>query len=127
MSFKPDYGMRMMSDGISQDVDLWFYDFHIFSVNVLGRGAYSTCSNTYYEGELHALSLDFNQTQMEQILSKADHHVSEFVRAELANDPESSRWIDLDEAILFTVRARLGRLQTAEKEQFVPLVAQAIL
>jgi hypothetical protein len=46
---------------------------------------------------------------------------------ELARDSVSARSIDLVACIIFAVRARLGCLQSAAKEQFVPLVAQEIL
>ena len=42
MSYKPDYGLRQMNDGISQGVDLHFYDFPLRSLTVLDRGQYST-------------------------------------------------------------------------------------
>ncbi len=29
MSFKPDYGLRLTEEGMSRDVDLDFYDFHM--------------------------------------------------------------------------------------------------
>ncbi len=42
MSFKPDYGLRQMNDGVSREVDQFFYDFRLWSLTVLGRGQYST-------------------------------------------------------------------------------------
>ena len=61
MSFKPDFGLRLKTDGISRDVDQYFYDFRLWSLTVLGRGQYSTGVEMPLAGELHALSLDFNQ------------------------------------------------------------------
>ena len=91
MSFKPDYGLRLMRDGISNDVDQYFYDFRLFSLTLLGLGQYSTMVELPYEGQLHALSLDFNQEQLDQILSKAPPRLKAFLRAELAHDPASPR------------------------------------
>ena len=48
------------------------------------------------------------------------------VRTEISQDPASPRSIDFEGHIVFGVRARLGQLQTAAKEQFVPLVTQEI-
>jgi hypothetical protein len=78
MSLKPDYCLRQMNNGISQDVNLNFYDFWLFSLSVLGEGQYSTMVEVPLAGELHALSLDFNQNQLEQILSKASPHIRYF-------------------------------------------------
>ncbi len=126
MGLKPDYGLRLMREGGSPDADLYFYDFRMFSLSVIAKGQYSTMVEKPYGGEMHALSLDFNHTQLEQILANADHDIAASLRAELARDPSSPRSIDFDGYVEFGVRARLGQLQTVAKEQFVPLVAQEI-
>jgi hypothetical protein len=76
---------------------------------------------------MHALSLDFNHAQLEQILVGAEPALTAFVRAELSKDPASPRTIELDGYVSFAVRARLGCLQTGTYEQFIPLVAKEIL
>jgi hypothetical protein len=78
-------------------------------------------------GEFYAVSLDFNHAQLQQILAKADPGIAAFVRAKIANDPASPRSIDLNGHVVFSVRARLGQLQSAPKGQFVPPLAQEIL
>ena len=108
MSYKPDYGLRQMNDGISQDVNLYFYDFPLLSLTVLDRGQYSTTVEKPFAGELHALSLDFNQKQLDQILSKAPPQIAAFLRKELANDPDTPRTLDFEGQVVFGVRARLG-------------------
>jgi hypothetical protein len=125
--YAPDYGLRLLREGISGTVDISFYDFHLFSVTVIGRGQYSTMVETLYEGEIHALSLDFDHAHLARILSKADARLASFLRSELSRDAVSPRSIDLEGHVAFGVRARLGDLQTGASEQFVPLVAQEIL
>lgn len=127
MSYKPDYGLRLVNDGISQDVNLHFYDFPLCSLTVLGRGQYSTTVEKKLEGEFHALSLDFNQKQLDQILSKASPQIVTFLRKALANDPDTPRTLDFEGQVVFGVRARLGQLQKLPHESFVPLVAQEIM
>ena len=127
MSFKPDYGLRLLDGGVSPDVDHFFYDFRLFSLTILGRGQYSTLVEIPYNGEAHALSLDFSHEQLEQILSKATPQLAVFIRAEIARDPASARTIDFSGEVSFGVRARLGQLQKVQRESFVPLVAQEII
>ena len=127
MAFAPDYGLRLMQDGISSEVDQFFYDFRLFSLTVLARGEYSTMAQVPLAGEMHALSLDFNHEQLVQILAKAAPPLATFIRAELARDPSTPRHIDFQGFIAFGVRARLGQIQTAPKEQYVPLITQEIL
>ena len=126
MGFKPGYGLRLVAEGTSFAVELFFYDFNLFSLTILCRNSYSTVVDTPYDGVLHALSLDFDLNQLERILSKADPRGAARLWAELSRDPVSTRTIDLEQRIVFGVRARLGRLQKAEKEEFVPLIAQEI-
>jgi hypothetical protein len=127
MSFKPDYGLRQLHDGISRNVNQYFYDFRLFSLSILGPGQYSTMVDVPYEGELHALSLDFNQDQLDRILSHASPQIASLIRKELGRDSSTPRTIDFDGEVVFGVRARLGQLQKARLESFVPLIAQEIL
>jgi hypothetical protein len=78
-------------------------------------------------GELHALSLDFNQNQLDQILSKASHKIATYIRNELIRDPSTQRTIDFEGEVIFGVRSRLEELQTVQQESFVPLIAQEII
>jgi hypothetical protein len=127
MSFKPDYGLRLMNSGISRAADQLFYSFTLYSLTVLGREQYSTMVEMPFDGELCALSLDFNQTQLDKILSVSPNNISAFLKNELLNDPATPRAIDFDGEVVFGVRARLGELQKGQHESFVPLVAQEIM
>jgi hypothetical protein len=55
MSYKPDYGLRLMNSGVSRHVDHFFYDFRLYSLTVLNFGQYSTKSNPLRD----SLSVDF--------------------------------------------------------------------
>jgi hypothetical protein len=126
MSFKPDYGLRLLKDGVSSTVDHCFYDFRLYSLAVIARGQYSTMVELPYGEEVYALSLDFSQSQLDQILAKASPSLQQYIRAQLSADPATPRRIDFDGEVSFGVRARLGTLQQASKESFVPLLAQEI-
>ena len=127
MSFKPDYGLRLIREGYSQQVDLNFYDFRLFNIDVLGRGQYSTMNELPYKGQLHALSLDFNQTHLDQILLKATPQIRQYVENEIFNDPDTARTIDFEGEITIGVRVRLGQIQKVARASFAPLVVQEIL
>lgn len=126
MSFKPDYGLRLLREGISPNVDHYFYDFRLYSLSVLGPRRYSTMVELPYAGEMHALSLDFDDTHLAIILSKAPEQLRAFLTAQLTADPATPRTIHFEGEVSFRVRARLGKIQTVERERFVPLVAHEI-
>jgi hypothetical protein len=127
MSFKPDYGLKLLNDGISRNVDHCFYDFRLYSLTVLGRGEYSTMVEMPFDGKGYAMSLDFSQHHLDKILSKGTKNISLHLKSELSRDPSTPRSIELDGEVVFDVRARLGELQRAQKESFVPFVAQEIM
>ena len=70
MSYKPDYGLYLMNEG-HQDVNHYFYDFRLYSLAVIAYKQYSTMVELPFADEVYALSLDFNQQQLDQILTKA--------------------------------------------------------
>jgi hypothetical protein len=118
---------NLTNSGVRKDIDHFFHDFRLYSLTVLGRGQYSTMVEVPSEGELCALSLDFSQQQLEQILSEAPPKVASFLRKEIARDPSSPRTIDFDGEVAFKVRARLGQPQVVQRETFVPFIAQEIM
>ena len=124
--FLPDYGLRLLKDGFTPDLELVLYSFRLFRLYVLGNGLFSTMVDNLYDGETHALSLDFNREQLDKILEKADPLLVKFILETLPEDPFSPKAIDLDGYIEFGVKAHLGTLQTGAKEQFVPLVVDEI-
>lgn len=126
LSYAPDYGLKLISDGIPQDVALFFYDFRLFSLTVLSLGQYSTMVEFPRDGQRYALSLDFNEEQLTGLLAKADPNIASFIRGELAGDPTSPRTIDFDGEIQFGVKARIGKPQLGLSEPFVPLIAVEI-
>ena len=101
MSFKPDYGLRLLREGISPNVDQYFYDFRLYSLSVLGPGRYSTPMEMPYAGEIHALSLDFDETHLARILLKAPEQLRAYITTQLAADPVTGRTIDFDGEISF--------------------------
>lgn len=126
MTFKPDYGIRVAEEGISSDVDLVFYDFRFYSISIIGPMQYSTMVDMPYEGKIFALSLDFDQPILEAILN-ASPTIAKEVYAALASDPASPRTIELQGFIACGIRARLGKIQSVAKEQFIPLIAKEVI
>ncbi len=127
MSLKPDYGNRQLRKGVSPSVDQFFYDVPLYHLSISSEGEYSTLVELPYEGELHALSLDFDDAAMAQIMALAPDAVYQRVRSEIQRDPSTPRTVELPSGTTFSVRARLGKLQTTPSESFVPLVVQEVL
>jgi hypothetical protein len=126
-NLKPDYGLFLASQGVTRDVEHFFYDFRLYEISVLGGGQYTTMVNLPAEGEVYAMSLDFDAITLQKILQRSPDQVRDLVRRELAADPSTPRTIELAQPIQLGVVARLGVEQIVAKEEFIPLVAQRLL
>jgi len=118
--------LKLFNGGIGQEVLQNFHTFALYSLTLLGQGQYSTMVDMPFDGELYALSLDFNQGHLDRILAKAPAHIADFIRQEILLDPTTPRTLDFEGEVIFGVRARLGQLQSNESERFVPLIAETI-
>jgi non-ribosomal peptide synthetase component F len=127
MTYAPDFGLAQLRGGVGPGAAFSFYSFRLFSLTVLARAQYSTMVVQDWAGIPHALSLDFNEHQLQQILTKGPPALSELIRAELSRDSVTPRAIEFEGFIEFGVRARLGPVQTVSHEQFAPLIAEEIL
>lgn len=125
-TFKPDYGLRLIKDGTPHTAEQIFYDFRLTSLTLLGDGRYSTMVEFPFAGNIHALSLDFNTVQLEQILAKANPSVKEWIKSKLEAGIYNGETLDFEGEIVFGVRARLGKTQKVQREEFAPLIAQEI-
>jgi len=126
MTLRPDYGLHVLQQGMSPDVEHNFYDFRLYNLALIAEGRYSTMVDLPFEGQVFALSLDFNGEQLDQILSKASPELRHQITEQISSDSATPRRIDFDGQVSFGVRARLGSIQKAKAESFVPLVAQEI-
>ncbi len=73
----------------------------MFSLSVLGPGLFSTTVEMLRDGEWLALSLDFEEQQLDQILSDAPARTVNFPRAELTRDATWPREIELPDEVAF--------------------------
>jgi hypothetical protein len=51
MTMKPDFGTRLLQEGVGQCVDIWLYGFQLFGIDVLSSGQFSVMSEKQYAGE----------------------------------------------------------------------------
>ena len=107
-NLKPDYGLFLAAQGVTRDVEHFFYDFRLYEISVLGEGQYTTMVNLPAEGEVYAMSLDFDAITLQKILQRSPDQVRDPVERELAADPVTSRTIELAQPIQVGVVARLA-------------------
>ena len=86
MTMKPDYGMRLKKSGYDASLRICFADWHVWDITVLGPGTFSTFGEIDFDGQRHAVSLDFGAEQLSRILAKGPSHLRKLVRREIRQD-----------------------------------------
>ena len=68
MAYKPDYGLKLLQDGITRDVSIHFPQFLLYSITVLDYEKYSSMVEIPYDNQVYAVSIDFNHEQVQDML-----------------------------------------------------------
>jgi len=123
MFFKPDYGFRLLNEGLRPGCEHVFYNFPLYNLSIIGPGQFSTFAEIPIDGVLHALSIDFSTSELKTIFSIAGTNKAFPITSEFFKDPITPRTIELSGNIVVGVKAILGNPQKSEKESFVPLIA----
>lgn len=126
MSFAPDFGMRLVRDGASRDLDIYLVPFELDHISIVDDKSFTTMANMEVDGEPHAVSLDFDLEILEAIAALCSDETAQLIWRELARNLFAGFTLELPEPVAFAVTAKLGRLQTADQEQYVPLIAQSV-
>ena len=71
MAYKPDYGLKLLQDGITRDVSIHFPQFLLYSITVLDYEKYSSMVEIPYDNQVYAVSIDFNHEQIQDMLKYA--------------------------------------------------------
>ena len=122
---KPDYGYKLLQDGITPGVDLHFYNFRMSDFIVLDKGKFSTMANLPVNGKEYAVSFDFGEKELARMIEKAPPHIAKWLKRQAAD--LAPRATDLPEPISFTIRAHLGPLERNANEVYVPLIIEEIV
>ena len=126
MSFAPDFGLRLIRDGASPDLDIHIVPFELDHISIVNDELFTTISNMEFDGEPHAVSLDFGVEVLKAIHALCPDEIAQFIAGQLSENSFEGYTIELPEPVALAVTARLGEIQTAEKEQYVPLIVQSV-
>ena len=77
MAYKPDYGLKLLQDGVSNEASIHFPQFVIYSITVLDYEKYSTMVEIPYDNQVYAVSIDFTQEQLQEMMKYASKNAVE--------------------------------------------------
>lgn len=126
----PDFGLFLLGQGWTRDELYFFMDFTTDHISVVGPGKLSTMSVREFDGQLYAMSVDFDVQIFQKLLEIIPPRVADFIRANFGEEVGAVRvpfTIELPERITFGFQAKIGDMETsAAEEQFVPFVIQEV-
>ena len=126
MAYKPDYGLKLLQDGVSNEVSIHFPQFVIYSITVLDYEKYSTMVEIPYDNQVYAVSIDFTQEQLQEMMKFASKNAVEQITENLDADMFTQRTIDINEPFMVDLTVSLGELQRNQYEEFVPFVIRSV-
>ena len=126
MAYKPDYGLKLLQDGITRDVSIHFPQFLLYSITVLDYEKYSSMVEIPYDNQVYAVSIDFNHEQVQDMLKYASKNALQQITEELDSDMFTQRTIDIEEPFMIDITISLGKLQRNQHEEFVPFIVKSV-
>ena len=126
MAYKPDYGLKLLQDGITRDVSIHFPQFLLYSITVLDYEKYSSMVEIPYDNQVYAVSIDFNHEQLQDMLKYASKNALQQITEELDSDMFTQRTIDIEEPFMIDITISLGKLQRNQHEEFVPFIVKSV-
>ena len=126
MAYKPDYGLKLLQDGISSDVSIHCPQFLLYSITVLDYEKYSSMVEIPYDNQVYAVSIDFNHEQLQDMLKYASKNALQQITENLDSDMFTQRTIDIEEPFMIDITISLGKLQRSQHEEFVPFIVKSV-
>ena len=126
MAYKPDYGLKLLQDGISSDVSIHFPQFLLYSITVLDYEKYSSMVEIPYDNQVYAVSIDFTHEQLQDMLKYASKNALQQITENLDSDMFTQRTIDIEEPFMIDITISLGKLQRSQHEEFVPFIVKSV-
>ena len=126
MAYKPDYGLKLLQDGISNEVSIHFPQFVLYNITVLDYEKYSSMVEIPYDNQVYAVSIDFNHEQLQDMLKCASKNALQQITEELDSDMFTQRTIDIEEPFMINITISLGKLQRNQHEEFVPFIVKSV-
>ena len=124
-NFRPDYGLALIRAGVNRDLQSNFYTLHLDHISAICPGQFTTLITVILNEAEHALTLDFDEDKLNDILERAQPATVSRVRAWLSSLQDVGT-LEIPEHITFGACASLGEEQRAEKEIYVPLIIQEV-
>lgn len=126
MAYKPDYGLKLLQDGISNTVSIHFPQFVLYSITILDYEKYSSMVEIPYDNQVYAVSIDFTHEQLQDMLKYASKNALQQITENLDSDMFTQRTIDIEEPFMIDITISLGKLQRSQHEEFVPFIVKSV-
>jgi hypothetical protein len=125
MSFAADFGLHLAQNGASTEMDILLAPFVLNRISVVNETLFTTISGMDFDGETYAVSLDFGAEILQGIKRLYPKKTALLIESELQDQYVKGHTLFLPKPLELAVTARLGEVQKAQYEDFIPLVVQS--
>lgn len=125
MDYNPDYGLHILQLGVSETFKYVGLAIHSNFIVKVEDGLYTT--TTVIPGDIeYAASIDFNEEQLNVLLSMQKTEVSDFIRSALTRQPY---YVTLEnDEIKFGIEASLSNeIQENAEEKYLPFIVDEFM
>lgn len=119
-NFAKDFGILVESENPS--VEYTFLPFRMYHLVVISEGSYTTTSNIAHNGEDYAVTLDFDQRILNQMLRLLPKHIAMPLQNAVENQARPMTKIDFQSPLDIYVATRLGKPTGNVHEDFIPFI-----
>jgi len=116
--FLPDFGLYALKAGISAQTKFIFIEYYLQDIIKVEYDLFTSSSLHEMREKKYAVSFDYDQKILKNILSKIPKNVAKSIRRDLSCQPFRS---EIRQKIRISCEAYLGDLKEGEFEHFVPL------
>ena len=118
----PDLGLAYLNEGFSRDASHHFYDVPFEEIDFVAPHSYSVMLNKAHKGEVHALSLDFSDDILAELLAHLPAGARKTFGKSIIGKPFPFRAKLPSQVTVFAVECHLGQRQHVANEEFVPFI-----
>ncbi|MDQ2732592.1 MAG: hypothetical protein M3Y56_13115 [Armatimonadota bacterium] len=125
MSYAPDYGLMIQATAGS-DTTFTFHSFKVYHICAVRPEEFTTLVEIPFDGQRYAASFDFNNETLLEITRLCSDVDTITAIANWYDALTGPNTLELPQPIEIGVEATLGKLQSNNEEQYVPLTIERV-
>jgi hypothetical protein len=128
--WKKDYGMYILNQipDKTKTPEFNYPNFTFYNLAVLEPGLYTTTVDVPgFDGEIYAMTIDFDETLYQKILNNIPGHISSKLMDLVDRVVDYPAMIRFEQGISVGLTVRLGQTEHGSSEDFIPFIGVDVI